>query len=59
MMVACENGQHHVVSTILRELRTAGCLEEHKKVLCKNKAKVCAHTIPVVMHVILHKSIVM
>lgn len=43
MMVACENGKHRVVSTMLRELHTREHREVYEEVLRKNGAKVCTY----------------
>lgn len=55
MTVACENGRHHVVNTMLKELHTLEHLGVYMEVLRRNGAKVCTYTIPVLVHVILHR----
>ena len=40
--VACENGKHHVVSTMLKELHAPTHREVYKELLRRNEAKVCA-----------------
>jgi len=42
MMVACENGKHHVVSTMLKELHTPTYREVYQELLHRNEAKVGA-----------------
>ena len=44
MTVACENGKHHVVSTMLKELHAPTHREVYEELLRRNEAKVCMCT---------------